>query len=143
MKFFTPAWWGNSADDLSVFDRYRAYIASVSDSIPPGLLDLHSNHTLHDAEVTQIISSSAQRAVTIRLQGWDVQFQNPTSYELRFSEVELFEQIFPGKSELGDLGYWEIETVEEGTEVRMLFVSDAEFRIVFKDFAFRFSPSRA
>ena len=37
--------------------------------------------------------------------------------------------LYEDESELGDLGYWEWESVPEGTELRLLFVSSATFRL--------------
>jgi hypothetical protein len=52
MKFFTREWWENAADaDFSVFEKYAAYLESVKASLPPDLLRLEAEHTLHDAEV--------------------------------------------------------------------------------------------
>jgi hypothetical protein len=82
--------------------------------------------------------------VSIELRGWDAPLENPIYYKLHFSGVQEFYQVFPQQEyvepELGDLGYWEIEALKQGTEVRMLFASDAQFRIVFEGFNFEHSP---
>jgi hypothetical protein len=76
--------------------------------------------------------------VAIVLNGWNQQFDRPINYTIRFSGVTLFDQSLPQEedveAELGDFGYWEFEALDSATEVRMLFVSSAEFRIVFTDF---------
>jgi hypothetical protein len=147
MKFFTSEWWGNNCEDASVFKRYDKYLESVASSLPKNLLLLHSDHTLHDAEVKKITSSFDTKIVNVELRGWDAPLQNPVYYKLQFSGVREFHQVFPQQeyveSELGDLGYWEIEALKHGTEVRMLFVSNAEFRIVFEGFNFEHAPISA
>jgi hypothetical protein len=81
------------------------------------------------------------------LHGWDKPLEKPVLYTLRFSGVSCFEQILPQQayveSELGDLGYWECELLEAMVEVRMLFVSYAQFRIVFKGFSFEHASREA
>jgi hypothetical protein len=142
MKFFTSEWWSTfgDTDDLSVFARYDSYLASVTHKIPKKLLDFHKNHTLHDAEVKRITSSFNQKSIQIEFRGWDIELQNPIYYILLFSGVKEFDQLFPQQeyveSELGDLGYWEIEALNQGVEIRMLFVSEAEFKITFEEFSF-------
>lgn len=77
--------------------------------------------------------------------GWDCKFQFPVRYQLQFLGVSRFEQIFPQaddvEQELGDLGYWEYEKLSQGIEMRMLFVSGAEFVILFSGFEFSSSTS--
>lgn len=113
---------------------------SIKDLLPAKLLQLESEHTLHDAEVKFLISDFNERTLIMVLHGWDRPLEKPVCYTLRFSNVVYFEQILPQQayveSELGDLGYRECELLDVAVEVRMLFVSYAQFRIVFKDFSF-------
>ena len=129
-------------DDMSVFARYDSYLASISEKLPKALLEFHSEHTLHDAEVKRITSSFSQKTIQMEFRGWDVQLQNPIYYTLKFSGVTEFEQVLPQQeyveSELGDLGYWEIEALNQGIEIRMLFVSEAKFKIIFDGFSYDF-----
>lgn len=75
----------------------------------------------------------------MELRGWDVQLQNPTYYTLKFSGVTEFEQVLPQQeyveSELGDLGYWEIEALSPGIEIRMLFVSEQNSKLYLRSLA--------
>ncbi len=148
MKFFTREWWENAADaDFSVFEKYATYLESVKASLPAELLKLEAEHTLHDSEVKSLVSDFNQRTVVMVLHGWDRPLEKPICYTLRFSGVTYFEQILPQQayveSELGDLGYWECELLEAEVEVRMLFVSYAQFRIVFKAFSFEHASREA
>ncbi len=99
-----------------------------------------TEHTLHDSEVKSIVSDFNDRTVTMILNGWNRGLEYPVRYTLHFSDVSLFYQQLPKqdhiKEELGDLGYWECELMGSAIEIRMLFVSSAEFRIVFTGFGF-------
>jgi len=148
MKYFTPEWWSSGcegADD--VFGKYQRYIDSVRDLLPKAALDFNANHTLHDSEVKQIVCDFKSREVELTLHGWDTRFEAKTRYSLCFAGVVMFEQLYPQEeyveSELGDLGYWEWEAGPEGTELRLLFVSSATFRLVFKGFSFKHGALQA
>lgn len=147
MKYFTNEWRSGDCEDFSAFDRYDKYLESVAHLLPSNLMRFRSECTLHDSRVEKIACFLAQQLVHLELRGWDVPLEHPIYYRLRFSGVKEFEQVFPQgefvESELGDLGYWEIEAVTQGTEVRMLFVSEAQFRIVFEGFSFEHEPISA
>ena len=148
MKYFTSEWWasaGKSAGDA--FEQYEAYLATVRTHLPPALVELEAGHTLHDSEVKHIACDFASSTVTLRLHGWDQELQHKVHYSLRFSDVSMFEQVLPQQeyveSELGDLGYWECELLGAEVEVRMLFVSRAEFRVRFRTFSFSHARAKA
>jgi hypothetical protein len=148
MKYFTREWWeAGSADAGAVFERYEAYLASVRDRLPPALVVLEAEHTLHDSEVKRVVCSFADERLSMVLAGWNRELEHRVRYELQFSEVVLFEQVFPQQAyveeELGDLGYWECERLGNLVEVRMLFVSNAQFRIQFTGFNFKHSRDEA
>ncbi len=141
MKYFTKEWWERGCEDAQpLFQRYEAYLASVRSQLPPELVAFDAAHTLHDSEVKRIICNFEDKTVTLVLHGWNQKLEYPVRYTIRFTGVSLFDQQLPQQeyveAELGDLGYWEFESLESATEVRMLFVSSAEFRIVFTGFAF-------
>jgi hypothetical protein len=141
MKHFTQEWWKSGCENApAVFAEYDAYLASIRSQLPPGLVALDADHTLHDAEVKSIVSDFEAGTVVVVLNGWNRELEYRVGYTLNFTGVSRFHQVLPQQeyveSELGDLGYWECELVEPNVEVRMLFVSDAEFRIVFTGFSF-------
>lgn len=145
MKYFTKEWWQAGCPDANIlFQKYDAYLAQVKGSIPNELLKLHDDYTLHDAEVKRVLSDCSNRTIEFVLHGWNRELSAPLIYKLRFTEVSTFEQIFPQQeyveSELGDLGYWEIQALESELEVKMLFVSEAEFHLRFKGFSFVQEP---
>lgn len=141
MKHFTQAWWASGCDDAAtVSANYEAYLASVRSRLPPELVALQTEHTLHDSEIKSINCEFAARTVVMILHGWNQKLAYRVGYTLTFTGVSSFHQGLPQREnverELGDLGYWECELVEPNIEVRMLFESDAEFRIVFTGFVF-------
>jgi hypothetical protein len=140
MKYFTREWWAKGEEDWEPFNRFEAYLATVRSQIPEPLLGLWSEHTLHDAEVKRIECRFGPRTLLMTLDGWDRELQNPIRYSLAFVGVAEFDQVLPlgpyVEEELGDLGYWEFEFSGGAVEVRMLFVSGAEFRVLFEGFSF-------
>lgn len=148
MKFFTLEWWrGDCEDAAEVIARYNTHFASIVPKLPEALVDFQSRFTLHDSEVKSIACDFAKRIAELEFDGWDQSLSYPVRYSLKFSGVTAFEQEFRkgdySDSWLGDLGYWEFDLVPEGLELRMLFVSSAEFRIVFSGFAFQHACNRA
>lgn len=148
MKFFTLEWWQSGCEAASeVFARYEAHLSAIRPQLPPALVEFQSEFTLHDSEVKRISCDFERKLLVLELDGWDLNLTHPVYYTLTFSEVSVFEQQFPKEkefeAELGDLGYWESDLSAKGTEVRMLFVSSAEFRVVFTDFAFHYVSTEA
>ena len=147
MKYFTSEWWGTGCEDESVFKKYQEYYSSISSQLPKQLRTLDSKYTLHDSNVKSIHNNFENNEVTIKLSGWDQEFNTPMAYEIKFIGVKEFNQVLPEgdevESELGDLGYWEYEILNENIEMRILFASNAQFNIVFKDFEFKNEPIKA
>ena len=138
MKYFTTDWWANGGDDLTAFTQYEAYLASARAHLPPALSLLESQYTLHDSKVSLICNNFERKTVDLQLRGWDRALLHRVNYTLKFLDVKEFVQTLSSESaeELGDLGYWECEYLAPLVEMRMLFASSAEFRIVFGGFAF-------
>ena len=139
MKYFTKVWWdGGCKDAMHLFAEYDAYFLSIRDRLPKALIELHDEHTLHDSNIKRIIVEPLDSNVVIELLGWDVNLQFPVKYVLKYLGVSRFEQVFPQEEyveqELGDLGYWECEDLLSSKEMRMLFVSGAQFTVVFSGF---------
>jgi hypothetical protein len=141
MKYFTYEWWSSESPNAeSVFKEYGNYLASIKEVLPKQLVIFESEYTLHDSEVKKVFCSFQNKEVVLEFLGWNFNLEYQVYYTLKFYGVVEFNQIFPQQeyveSELGDLGYWEIEAVNSGMEIRMLFASGAEFKIVFQDFSF-------
>ena len=144
MKYFTSEWWLKGCEDDTVSDRYQKYYSSISAQLPVDILTLDKKHTLHDSNIESIETDLTKNEITITLIGWDQEFNNQIKYELSFSQVEKFNQTLPVEENgYGDLGYWEYEIVEDSVEMRMLFATSAEIRIVFNGFKFNYQVCKA
>ena len=147
MKYYTKEWWSSGCKDRTIGEKYYEYYKSIVSKLPAKLIDLEDNHTIHDANIKNIHSNFNNQIVSIYLRGWDRKLEKPVRYTLNFSGVKEFEQNLPQEefveSELGDLGYWEFELIDNLIEMRMLFASDAEFKIIFRDFDFSFEAITA
>jgi hypothetical protein len=148
MKYFTPEWWSSGcegADD--VFGRYQSYLESVKGQLPQGTLAFDASHTLHDSVLKSVACDFEARTTQLTFLGWDTAFEKRTHYRLFFGEIALFEQSFPQQqnavSGRDDVGYWEWEALPGGTELRLLFASDAMFRLRFKEFSFEYAAAQA
>jgi hypothetical protein len=142
MRYFTREWWESGSPDAeSVFARYAEHMSRIRAALPQKLIELDEQHTLHDAEVKHIVCDFNTRTVRMSLHGWDQDLNSKVQYHLQFAEVQHFEQKLPPQEyveeELGDLGYWECDLVPSGVQINMLFVSGAEFEIVFKVFNYQ------
>ena len=148
MKYFTREWWSSGCGEAeALFRQYDKYVASISHALPPRLIEFKEAHTLHDSEVKRINCDFEQGEVELEFHGWNINLEFPVRYNLTYTGVSLFEQLFPQdeyvEQELGDLGYWECELLNGSIEMRMLFASDAEFRIIFRGFEFTHATVKA
>lgn len=148
MKFFTLDWWRSGCEAApEVFARYDAHFSAIQPQLPTALVEFQSEFTLHDAEIKRTSSDFERNSLVLEFDGWDINLTHPVYYTLTFSGVSVFEQLFPieaeFEAELGDLGYWEFDISAKGTEMQMLFVSSAEFRVVFTDFSFEHVSTEA
>ena len=145
MKFFTREWWaGGCKNAQAIFERYDAYFQSIRSLLPPAFVEFETSHTLHAAELKNARCNFMARSVALVFDGWDVRIQYPVRYSLDFKGVSCFEQELPPEQSvelpLGVIGYWECAQLHAETELRMLFASGAQFRIVFTGFAFEHEP---
>ena len=142
LKYFTAEWWEGGCDD-EPFKRYLAYFSSIRTQLPGALIDLIDNYTLHDAKVKSIRNDLNNQTVEMTFHGWNQKLEFPVRYTLNFLGVRQFHQQLPkqegAESGFGDLGYTELELFDDKVEMRMLFVSYAEFRLTFSDFSFEHS----
>ena len=142
VKFFTREWWaGGCKNAQAIFERYNAYFQNIRSLLPPAFVEFETAHTLHAAELKHARCNFMARSVALVFDGWDVQLQHRVRYSLDFKGVSCFEQQLPQEPfvevSLGPVGYWECAQLHAETELRMLFASGAQFRIVFTGFAFQ------
>ena len=148
MKYFTTEWWAGGCNDAeATFQKYDEYFSSIRAGLPQALIDIKEAHTLHDSEVKRVVCNFTHKRVDLELLGWDINLKYPVRYKLTYTGLVEFEQTLPPddyvEQELGDLVYWECELKSNGIEMRMLFASGAEFRIVFSGFEFEHNKNKA
>jgi hypothetical protein len=145
MKYFTFDWWADAGDTESP-KPYFGYLERITPQLPPELQRFVRECSLHDGRVTRLVIDTAQKTVTLHLDGNCYDERLPKSYARRFRLAYLGVETFTstadpnrglgGPAGYGDLGYDEIELLEAGRfEHRMLFSSSIEFHIRFTDFS--------
>lgn len=146
MKYFTLAWWngiqelGNEPDPL---DAYEEYFQSIKDKLPMAFRQLHDEIYLHDGNLTNLKYVGASGDLEIGINNDDGK-GNLREIFLSYSGVTIFqsnsnqEQGLPGPLGYGDLGYDEVEILENCIEHRILFSSGIEFNIQFANMALNY-----
>jgi len=142
MRFFTHAWW--SAPDAqgkdAAFKDYERHWKTVRHFLPDAAPEFEAAHTLHDARLRSAVHDTHAGTLVLELDGWDAAFASRVAIVLRFSGVRLFSQRLPdGGATIDpadDVGYWEWDWTGDALELRMLFASAAELRVVATRFDF-------
>ena len=128
------------ADSRAAAEQYSAYLDSIRSKLPPALVLLLDEFTIHDARVRELHLSVEQRTLTIRLDAHDqAMTQRRQRYlRLQYRDVtEVGSTADPDKGLLGphgygDLGYDELELLSDGMlEHRFLFSSGIEIFVRF------------
>lgn len=121
-------------------EAYDEYFDTIKESIPKSFIKLREEILLHDGDLKSVVYSTADEILTLKVHGDDGR-GGRRKIELQYSGVKLFystsdsEKGLPGPMGYGDLGYEEIEVIEEGFEHRIRFSSGIEFKIQFSDMA--------
>src|SRR5688572_7244909 len=148
LKYFTLDQWirdqeldkedGGPDDALQ---RYKAYLESVADRLPPDYVTMRETICIHDATMSELKMDVSAGLLTIRLNAGDVTMREGRMVELHYGYVAYFssnsdpDKGLPGPHGFGDLGYDEIEVLEDGSyEHRLLFSSGIELVVRFRDF---------
>jgi hypothetical protein len=135
LKFFTSEWWAGcqSGDGGDAITAFEAHSKAIRDRLTPELLALQERVSLHDASLFSLsVMPEKQMAVlTLKL-------ADGSDLELRYAGLTAFEsvqtpdQALGGPGGFGDLGYDEIDVLDDGAfEHRMLFSSSVELRFRF------------
>ena len=142
MKYFTPEWWMKADGSTQVAETYWAYLSTVREQLPTALLEFVDDHTLHDSTILRIDENPEKRSLLILFDGWNQRFDQKIQYTLKFSGVSHFDQSQlrneDARSQLGDVGYIELEPIAPHVEMRILFASFIEVKIVFETFGFEY-----
>jgi hypothetical protein len=151
MKYFTFELWrgmqtGASADDAP--ERYAQFVASIYDRLPPDVLRLEQDVSLHDGRIQLLRLDVVGQTLDIYIDGYR-DLNAPCALHLHYRGVSIFEttnvadESLSGPSGYGDLGYWEVDIDPGGFEHRFLFSTGIEMRIVFRSLSLRISDRDA
>ena len=148
MKYFTLDSWirdqeldSVDADSDHPRQRYKAYLENVRDRLPLDYVTMSESVCIHDATMPELKFDVSAGALTIRLNAGDVTMREGRMVELHYGRVAHFstnsdpDKGLPGPHGFGDLGYDEIEVLDDGSyEHRLLFSSGIELIVRFGDF---------
>ncbi len=143
MKYFTFAWWAGDSEDDTAADRYWAYVKSVRSLLPPAIVRLHEEYSLHDSRVIELRVEPVEARAVLSVTGssrdgercdYTLEYLGLASYVTRNARGD---GPLGGPIGYGDLGYDEFEILPGGhTEHRILFSSGIEVELRFRDFRF-------
>lgn len=144
MKYFTIDHW-MAGQDLSndpaltrvAEEEYERYFRSVRDRLPAAYLRMIDEWYLHDSTLAALDVDPASRSTRLRLASWkhdrsggilEITYHGVTSVRA----VSDPKKGLPGPSGFGDLGYDELEILNDDLfEHRILFSSGIELRFTF------------
>ena len=127
MKYFTLDGWIGDQDQHDdgtaahrVVSQYRAYLESVTASLPADLQLLLSKYCIHDGHLRRLAVSPSEGTVVLRLDAGDSSMREARDLSLQYCGVSEVESTsdpsrgLPGPHGYGDLGNDEIEMLPNG-----------------------------
>lgn len=141
MKYLTLDWWNGIQEDTNnndPFELYEKYYQSIEEQLPTAFIQLHSEVYLHDGNLKSIKFTSCNSELQIIIDADDGN-GNLRKITLDYTGVTQYishsdqEKGLPGPLGYGDLGYHEVELLENCLEHRVLFSSGIEIQVQFND----------
>jgi hypothetical protein len=138
MKYLTSEWWLGEVEDLRpAMEAYNRYIDSIRPKLSPDLVALVDAVSLHDSRLRELLVDAPERLIKLVLDGWvnpwGLSNRDRRRLTLMYRGVESFESRNGVRLIGDDLGYHELECLEDGAfEHRMLFASGAELIVRFE-----------
>jgi hypothetical protein len=142
MKYYTLAWWLDCQTPSTFRDplaEYRSYLDTIRHRLPPDLLVLEDEASMHDGELDLLQLDTELRTLLLRIQGDDGKGK-PRTFLLKYEGVTSFEsrtsgrEALPGPAGYGDLGYYEVDVRGSQFEHSFLFSTGIELTVVFDAF---------
>ena len=139
MRFFTMAWWrdvqaGSAANPTDAYERHLASLRPL----PTAIAELDGLPSLHDARFVRLDRTGDSLELVLDRWGERGAWMRT---KLLYGGVEGLtlsadpDGALPGPIGLGDLGYYELDTVAPGLfEHRLLFSSGIELSVQFRSF---------
>jgi hypothetical protein len=146
MKYFTAEWWLHEVEDMEApRQAYWRYIDTIRPFLTPALKSLLDDVSLHDAKLRSLSIDTANKKMTMVLDGyvdpWSPDGNRPRRFTLVYNGLQSFQVKHTASKALfnTDLGYHETERLEGGLfEHRILFSSETELVIQYSDLQMEF-----
>ena len=142
MKYFTLVWWSNY-DDGEAFRDSEARMKEILPKLPEQLQRFHREASLHDARLRLQHLDVATQILRLNLENYEGNVELIYGGERTIQSTADPDQGLAGPHGYGDLGYDEIDLIEDGLfEHRMLFSSGIELQVQFSRFSFKCIPKQ-
>lgn len=148
MRYFTLDWWISSQsldEDHTVMpagEEYARHLDAIRNRLPADLIAILETVTFHDSRLREFYVNLDQRYVVITLNAADKTGENAVDVRLHYGGVDKVvstadpKKGLPGPYGYGDLGYDELDLVNNKLEHRFLFSTGIEVKIQFEEFSF-------
>lgn len=139
VKYLTYDWWLKGQEESPLL-QYVRHLKQIRDRLPPDLRRLaeDARMPLHDGHLRELRLVASTRELQIVIDG-DDGAGGACEFRLIYAGVRSLaafgaEAGMPSPGGFGDLGYCEVDLVDDAYEHRMLFSTGIELHVVFEDF---------
>jgi hypothetical protein len=127
MRFFTHV---TLADSDAAFADYARHWRTVRHFLPDTVSAFERAHTLDRAHLRRSLPGHHDGTLALDFDGWDATFSQRAAIALRFAGVAAYGPHAPAIAADDEVGYWEWDWTGEALELRVLFESSAQLRVV-------------
>jgi hypothetical protein len=138
MRFFTHV---TLADSDAAFADYARHWKTVRHFLPDSVTAFERAHTLDRARLRRSLPGHHDGTLALDFDGWDATFSQRAAIALRFAGVATYGPHAPAIAADDEVGYWEWDWTGEALELRVLFESSAQLRVVATRFEFEVLPA--
>jgi len=138
MKFFTHV---SMADSDAAFADYARHWKTVRHFLPDAVTAFERAHTLDRAHLRRALPGSHDGTLALEFDGWDATFSQRAALVLRFAGVAVYAPQATAIAADDEVGYWEWDWTGEALELRVLFASAAQLRVVATRFEYDVNPA--
>jgi hypothetical protein len=137
MKFFTHVAMANSD---AAFADYARHWKTVRHFLPDAVIAFERAHTLDRAHLHRAVPGDHDGTLALAFDGWDATFSQRAAMVLRFAGVAVHAPPAAAIAADDEVGYWEWDWTGEALELRVLFESSAQLRVVATRFEYEVLP---
>ena len=127
MRFFTHM---ALADSDAAFADYARHWKTVRHFLPDTVTAFERAHTLDRAHLRHVVPGNHDGTLALEFDGWDATFSQRAAIVLRFAGVAVYTPQAVAIAADDAVGYWEWDWTGEALELRVLFESSAQLRVV-------------